>query len=172
MLISVYESSTPSKQIVGNAAWLLLHRAPYQAETFGKTNDVLTEQEKNLAHTAGMPAVYARRYAAMASSLVAAYPCSECRTSAANSKQMQHVLASLHSYANTCGGQPGRAVADELAVFAFKLHNAAQPPEPEHYAERSQAKSLRDMERSLEERALPSMYVKALMRARWAPVIR
>ena len=175
MYVSEHDISTPPKTLLGNAAWLLLHTAPYQATTI-EASELTDEERDMLPHVA-----FAARYAMLAESVVAAYPCKECRQHA---MALRGQLRSLKQYASGLVDRPDVSpddVADELAIAAFRLHNRvnaaanatnvyALPEETaqiHRYLKGVQDRTLAGLEQRVTEGTLSERYLAIILRARW-----
>jgi len=112
MELNVAEILTPKKTLLGNSTWAMIHSAPY--ETIHE--DELYQTETSVA------SALAKRFSTMVSGIVMAYPCGECRKNARRNRAVQELLEQLSDYAAAV--EAGDDVADELAYFAFRLHNA------------------------------------------------
>ena len=170
MYVNAHEVETPFKTLVGNAAWTLIHTAPYQVQACDTPAEV--------------PAA-AQAYASMVRAVMAAFPCKECRLHAAGDARVQAVVQAVESYAATvtAGDQPAR-VADALAVLAFELHNIVnehRDPAVDTYGLVGEAKESHTALAAMEQATLagfmrrmragrvPQAYVAQLLRLRWAP---
>ena len=180
MYVHQYEASTPKRTLFGNATWLLIHTAPYQAKTLSA--DELRPDEKGLPpHVA-----FASRYVALVESVVSTYPCCSCRRHFATNPEAQMHLRKMRQYANSIRQRPFPSaddVADTLAIAAFSLHNtvtaAVSVPGHNVYglpddaaAEHEvlsaiQNSSLAGMQKRMERGLLSRAYVALVLRARW-----
>lgn len=178
MLVHLREFTVGLKTLYGNSAWVLLHRAPYQALTFRASELTAAEREAGLAP----PAAYARRYVEMATALVAAYPCGECRRRAAGDARIQDALARLRADVGAlgAGGADGEAVVAMLALGAMRLHcavSAAATGDDNRDAEGAAADEaalcnakMEAVLHAMDAGRIPAADVVSLLRARWAGV--
>ena len=151
MFIGAHEAETPYKTLIGNAAWLLLHTAPYQADLL--SGDALLR--------------FARNYATFAESLVTIYPCEECRTHAIANEELQQALVHLHAYALGLNASSPSAVADALAIHACRMHNAVSMHGVAVGDARVQAEMMQGFIRRMDCGSLEPAYVARVLRARW-----
>ena len=178
MYVDAHEIYTPKRTLLGNAAWLLLHTAPYEAAT-------LTAGELRAEDGGAQPhAAFAARYATLADAVVAAYPCCSCRRHAVG---LRPLLLELKQYAASLRGRAAAVsadeVADELAIFAFKLHNwvnaASAEPGKNVYALPAESAAVHEFLTGVQDRTMAGLqermeagtlsraYVARVLRARW-----
>ena len=173
MYINAHELETPFKTFVGNAAWTIMHTAPYQAESYHAEHETVDVAE------------FARKYSGMVSNMVAVYPCRECREHAAKSKDIQSAIEAIAAYAETVQvDAPPASVADDLAILAFELHNTVnmrrdgtntygitddRANETHTTLLQLEHDTMVGFMRRMQRNRLPRSYVANLLRIRWRP---
>ena len=172
MHLSVHEATTPYRTLVGNAAWVLMHTAPYNTEGF-QTCELHAGEAKCTKRA------FAIRVAAMVEAIVAAYPCGSCRVRAG--EILRKNVADLKAYAKSVSEKDAvHHVEDELAIRIFKMHNAVSKEsdrntmhldgkqlELHSYILDIEIKTLAMMEKGMEDGSVPRYVVGRLLRKRW-----
>jgi hypothetical protein len=166
MQIQLAEFDAPLREQYGRAAWTLLHRAPYQARSFGAEELVAGEER-----WAQAPAVaYAWRYLGMAEAMLRAYPCGECRRRAARDRGVAEALRWLAARVGEM--QPcddPEDIADALALGAMRLHCAvtlARGPSDDDLVAQFDA-SLASLVSAIDRGVSPESTVASMLRLRW-----
>jgi len=104
-------------------------------------------------------------------SLVAVYPCGECRVRAAANEQLQQAIRDIRVYATGLRSAHPHEVADALSIHAFKVHNLVNADV--HAADEPTRMQVEMMGRFMERMERGDMgapFVASMLRARWAPV--
>lgn len=86
--------------------------------------------------------IFAKRFFKMTASVVAAYPCAECRINAGVKKNVQLAIESLHERVRNFTDESKVAVADALSAGLFRLHvevNRGHPP-TDHWGNETEKK--------------------------------
>lgn len=172
MYLSVHEAVTPYRSLLGNAAWTLMHTAPYNASGF-------SECELDEGETRCTKRAFAIRVASMVASIIAAYPCTSCRTHA-NVLLASHAK-DLKAYAQSVREEDAaRTVEDEIAIRIFRMHNAVSAVSSKNPAglegeqramhERAlsiESKTLAAIEAGMDRGSVPRSMVAQMLRIRW-----
>ena len=104
-------------------------------------------------------------------SLVAVYPCAECRVRAAANEKLQRAIQDIRTYASGLRGAHPHEVADALSIHAFRIHNLVNADV--HAVDESTRMQVEMMGRFMERMERGDMdapFIASMLRARWAPV--
>lgn len=173
MHVSVHEALTPRRTLLGNAAWTLMHTAPYNIAGFEECE--LVEGEPRCPKRA-----FAIRVASMVAGIIAAYPCNACRTSA--STLLASHVRNLKEYAQSVREEDSASgVEDELAIRIFEMHNAVSAVSDRNpmgleageqrdlhaYVLSKECETLAGMEAGMKLGSVPRFVVARILRIRW-----